>query len=194
MEYTVAAIPTTYNGRRYRSRLEAKWAAFFDLLKWSAEYEPFDLGKWSPDFQIYSPESRGLIEVKPWVNQSIETCDRVVEACCRHGFDDFGDYAWLTNVAPTFESSFAHVGWIANLREDDKTWTPVHIGWFRSPDEKHVSADLVHVSSDYWVSWMRADANRMGLDDEPMPQTDLVKSLWSRASNVCQWHAKATIT
>lgn len=30
--FRVAAIPTRYRGRLYRSRLEAKWAAFFDLL------------------------------------------------------------------------------------------------------------------------------------------------------------------
>ncbi|MEA2669684.1 MAG: hypothetical protein QOJ33_2618, partial [Chloroflexota bacterium] len=28
------AIPTTYDGVNFRSRLEAKWAAFFDLLGW----------------------------------------------------------------------------------------------------------------------------------------------------------------
>ena len=32
--------PTLYNGRRYRSRLEARWAAFFDLVRWPFEYEP----------------------------------------------------------------------------------------------------------------------------------------------------------
>ena len=30
-DYQIAAIPTLYRGRQYRSRLEAKWAAFFDL-------------------------------------------------------------------------------------------------------------------------------------------------------------------
>jgi len=30
--YTIPAIPTRYNGVNFRSRLEAKWAAFFDLL------------------------------------------------------------------------------------------------------------------------------------------------------------------
>lgn len=40
--YTVPAIPTKYNGINFRSRLEAKWAAFFDLLEWNWEYEPCD--------------------------------------------------------------------------------------------------------------------------------------------------------
>ena len=38
-------IPTLYNGIQFRSRLEAKWAAFFDLLGWEYEYEPSRLGR-----------------------------------------------------------------------------------------------------------------------------------------------------
>ena len=34
-------IPTLYGGVRFRSRLEARWAAFFfDVAGWSWEYEP----------------------------------------------------------------------------------------------------------------------------------------------------------
>lgn len=49
---TIAAIPTRYNGTQFRSRLEAKWAAMFDLLGWSWEYEPIDLPGWIPDFRL----------------------------------------------------------------------------------------------------------------------------------------------
>ena len=45
-----ANIPTKYNGINFRSRLEARWAAFFDQLKWEWEYEPIDLNGWIPDF------------------------------------------------------------------------------------------------------------------------------------------------
>ena len=40
-------IPTLYNWRRYRSRLEARWAVMFDMLGWKAEYEPFDCDGWA---------------------------------------------------------------------------------------------------------------------------------------------------
>jgi hypothetical protein len=33
-------IVTEYAGARFRSRLEARWAAFFDLCGWRWEYEP----------------------------------------------------------------------------------------------------------------------------------------------------------
>ena len=50
-------IPTEYAGVRFRSRLEATWAAFFDLVQWKWEYEPFDLKGYIPDFVIAFPRS-----------------------------------------------------------------------------------------------------------------------------------------
>jgi hypothetical protein len=37
---TIAAIETVYNGVRFRSRLEARWAVFFDAVKTPWQYEP----------------------------------------------------------------------------------------------------------------------------------------------------------
>lgn len=67
MEYPFKAIPTVYGDVRFRSRLEARWAAFFDLCHWSWEYEPLDLEGWAPDFSIKSWDNkrRMLCEVKP---------------------------------------------------------------------------------------------------------------------------------
>lgn len=50
---TFAAIPTMYAGVQFRSRLEARWAAFFDLVGWKWEYEPFDLEGYIPDFRLF---------------------------------------------------------------------------------------------------------------------------------------------
>lgn len=65
MEYTIKAIPTEYAGVKFRSRTEARWAAFFDLvgLKW--DYEPLDLEGWAPDFLLRTPLTNVLVEVKP---------------------------------------------------------------------------------------------------------------------------------
>ena len=64
MTYTIKAIPTTYAGVNFRSRLEARWAAFFDLCGWKWDYEPFDLDGWAPDF-LLKGKIKALIEVKP---------------------------------------------------------------------------------------------------------------------------------
>lgn len=72
---TIKAIETSYGGCKFRSRLEARWAVFFDYLEWRWEYEPegFQLksGWYLPDFRVHltNPcEWSGdrWIEVKPF--------------------------------------------------------------------------------------------------------------------------------
>lgn len=62
----IPAKPTKYNGRLYRSRLEARVAAYLDLRGYVSEYEPIDLPKWSPDFSVITQDGRtAYVEVKP---------------------------------------------------------------------------------------------------------------------------------
>ena len=66
IDYSIPAIPTEYNGTTFRSRLEARWAAFFDLCGWEWEYEPVDFDGWFPDFALRGDEGRPTwVEVKP---------------------------------------------------------------------------------------------------------------------------------
>lgn len=58
-------IETTYRHVRFRSRLEATWAAMFDALDWRWEYEPVDLDGYVPDFVLMFPAGPVLVEVKP---------------------------------------------------------------------------------------------------------------------------------
>ena len=70
----IKAIQTEYNGYKFRSRLEARWAVFFDVAGIKYEYEPEGLEyngvKWLPDF--YLPESKTYVEVKPDRENAIE--------------------------------------------------------------------------------------------------------------------------
>lgn len=60
------AIPTRYAGVQFRSRLEARWAAMFDLLGWTWEYEPIDLAGYIPDFVVEPGYwEKTIFEVKP---------------------------------------------------------------------------------------------------------------------------------
>lgn len=63
----IKAIDTEYNGMMFRSRLEARWAVFFDAAKIKYEYEPegfeHDGIRYLPDF--YLPDFDTFAEVKP---------------------------------------------------------------------------------------------------------------------------------
>ena len=69
------AIETEYNGYRFRSRLEARWAVFFDAVGILYDYElegfEFDSGmRYLPDF--YLPELNMWVEVKGVLSDSDE--------------------------------------------------------------------------------------------------------------------------
>lgn len=71
------AIQTEYKGYRFRSRLEARWAVFFDACGVDWEYEPegYDLGsglQYLPDFLLHGVQGRDggdlYVEVKGQMN------------------------------------------------------------------------------------------------------------------------------
>lgn len=65
------AISTKYKGIMFRSRIEARWAVFFEAvgLKWEYEQEGYILQSgecYLPDFVVHSPEFGPIfIEIKP---------------------------------------------------------------------------------------------------------------------------------
>lgn len=68
----IKALPTYYRGYHFRSRLEARWAVFFDDLgiQWEYELEGFEMdgGEWYlPDFYLprFHYPNGIYVEVKP---------------------------------------------------------------------------------------------------------------------------------
>lgn len=61
------AIPTTYKNIQFRSRLEARTAAFLDLVGLTWDFEPIDLRNTIPDFVVDLPAGPTIIECKPAV-------------------------------------------------------------------------------------------------------------------------------
>ena len=62
------SIETIYKGYRFRSRLEARWAVFFDAVGAEWEYEPegfvlSDGTKYLPDFLLHNVYGRGAKEI-----------------------------------------------------------------------------------------------------------------------------------
>ena len=63
----IPALPTEYSETVFRSRLEARWAVFFDAagIPWVYEKEGFDLGRvgcYLPDFWL--PDQNCWVEIK----------------------------------------------------------------------------------------------------------------------------------
>lgn len=70
----IEAIPSDYAGIKFRSRLEASWAAYWDAhdIAWAYESEGFDLdGIWYlPDF--FLPDTKTVVEVKGMMTRTDE--------------------------------------------------------------------------------------------------------------------------
>jgi hypothetical protein len=99
-----AGIETPYRGHLFRSRLEARWAAMFDLLGWSWTYEPLDCPGYIPDFVLHGAWPV-LVEVKPeFTYADLEAHGPRIEAAIRGIWK--GDYlivgprvGWLDDEA-----------------------------------------------------------------------------------------------
>ena len=87
----IKAIETEYNGYKFRSRLEARWAVFFDAagIKYEYESEGFEV-KWNenevyrylPDF--YLPDYDVYVEVKPSKTKLYEDAEKI-SMCIDYG-------------------------------------------------------------------------------------------------------------
>jgi len=81
------AIPTKYNGYMFRSRLEARWAVFFDVMNIQYEYEAegyklAGAGWYLPDFWL--PDADVHVEIRPLNKYKYdEKCDALALASSR---------------------------------------------------------------------------------------------------------------
>lgn len=123
----IRPIETIYNGYRFRSRLEARWAVFFDHLGITYEYEPEGLvlsdgSYYLPDF--YLPQFHCYFEVK-----------RLPQMICRNHLpkEDFGEAikkisngshtnAWAGIIA--FGDPYDHYMWIFCQAMNDSSGGP----------------------------------------------------------------------
>lgn len=83
----IPARPTTYNGVKMRSRLEAAWAEQFDSMGWAWKYEPECFatadGQYLPDFLVSIPgyADHVYVEVKPhhWISHEGNGCTDIYD-------------------------------------------------------------------------------------------------------------------
>jgi len=194
--YGVRAIPTVYKGRQYRSRLEAKWAAFFDLLGMRAEYEPMDLGTWSPDFLLGTST---LVEVKPIQTFDDATADKMTAACEASGafvdgqsFED--GHALLLASSPWVEDHNIRVGWAAYKSGAEWKWADCFLVWTVGWERPGLKADIV-IHSEGGIG----EAMSVPLVGEDGPEYKYLcrnykkhaLELWAKATNAVQWRPPA---
>ena len=170
------AIPTLYKNIVFRSRLEAKWAAFFDLAQWHWDYEPIDLNGWIPDFQIINKQNKAiLVEVKPITDLNREFTDKIDKA-------NNNQYEVLL-VGSTLpkELDQIYIGWLYELGINS---------WARAPfcfyKETPNLLDFTHeygyfsgrISGNY-------DGGSYGIDSDRASKR--AEIFWAIASNSTQW-------
>jgi len=121
----IGPIETDYAGYRFRSRLEARWAVFFDKIgiPWEYEAEGYEtpLGRYLPDFRLKLHDRHVLFEVKPdrGVNpkdpRSVELDRRWVHVA---GISEFYATYGLPRISRAREMDDGLFGWDGFPRSD----------------------------------------------------------------------------
>lgn len=127
----IKPIETVYNGYRFRSRLEARWAVFFDALgiKYEYETEGFEMSDgtmYLPDF--YLPESDSFFEVKGIMSEKDDHKIRLFIQESNHGvtvgYENF--YFETCTYWPDSEQMFDFeprgTHWLCRCRACEKYW------------------------------------------------------------------------
>lgn len=186
MKYDIKPIETYYSDVKFRSRLEASWAAFFDLMGWDWEYEPFELKGWFPDFLI-SHKKHGdgelLVEVKPFDFKN----EKYYTDCARKITHNYHDEFLLVGANPM----------AANTVEE--FWKNSGIGLLICRDTEDPSrGDFIDVAvlnynGHYdiiggWGSWKTRFSGEYDGDSLVKPISErTIEHYWKTARNSTQW-------
>lgn len=103
----IKAIQTEYKGYKFRSRLEARWAVFFDAagIKWEYEPQGFeceDGTRYLPDF--YLPDYDWYAEVKAPRSGAVEE----IEKACKFVGSKIKVLVILGNIPPKSDADLYH--------------------------------------------------------------------------------------
>lgn len=101
------AIETAYKGYRFRSRLEARWAIYFDVcgIKWEYELEGFDLGSlgsYLPDFWLPQVQMWAEVKAQKFTAEEYAKCLALANCSktCVLMLEGAPDNKWYTAVGP----------------------------------------------------------------------------------------------
>lgn len=181
----IKGIPTLYGGVEYRSRLEAKWACFFDLCGWRYQYEPYDLNGWIPDFALYGYKEI-LVEVKPYSSLDEFDCQKYIMAKSQTEKDQSEILLLGSRIheKSCFDDS-ASIGWLSQFVPDDEKnsdWFALAVmnkwdGVYGFIHEYGTWEDRITglYDGDHWLN---------------IPPYSEINHLWGRAGNAVKWLPK----
>lgn len=183
----MGAIPTKFNGIEYRSRLEARWAAFMHNIDWEHTYEPFDGDGYIPDFIVHG--NRPLfIEVKPAVMlaEYQEPEEKVGK-----GLVEFSHDVLIVGANPFPKLSksayYPDAGWMGEFIEwgDGLSWD---VGqWITCNECGRVAVFHSVMSYGGRPCWCASGGD--GHMDDPL--LGLMRSMWDDACNEVKWRGRA---
>lgn len=190
-----AAIPTVYKGVQMRSRLEARWAAFFDLMGYDWQYEPIDLDGWIPDFSVRIKREKKfpaddirpyLMEVKPLSDAKIPSS---LESEILRGLGIQSVLDRQPEGRPGFpplpgETPSEHYTWARQL-EDACQGLPYRIGVLG------INPGVMNEWHRYWLGYIWDLAccrfEKRQLTDEGQIEKQRADTAWIEAGNAVQW-------
>lgn len=177
-----AAIPTEFRGIMFRSRLEARWAAAFDALKWPWEYEPLDLEGYIPDF-VLSFARPLLVEIKPTV--ALEPWTEAERKIERSGWDGEAmilgtGSLWATKYPIDMQPAIGRFG---ERVDGSWQWDSARLFWCSTCGKPSVLSE--------GGSWQcRRSGCAPGGGNEHLSNAFAWPSIWAEAGNLVQWHAE----
>jgi len=133
----IKAIQTRYKGYHFRSRLEARWAVFFDALEieWAYEEEGFEnttsfgTERYLPDFRLGKKNSGLFVEVK-------------------------GDNSWLTSRSTELNDLHDYGGILPGFPDSlGDARGLIVLGDIPLPEQKFILHPIMQHKKGIWKSW-----------------------------------------
>lgn len=187
-------IETTYRGVRFRSRAEARWAAFFDEVGWRWSYEPIDAGGYIPDFLLHFDRPM-FVEVKgaAVIFGDLEIGRRKLLALVRGSGHRHGLILGAAPFPITYESDLI----VGELVQDDPQPDdpPDQPGWWSvaRPSGPCGGAKLSLYHGDGAFDCVLCGAYEGGGGPHPDTgrESDIIAEAWAKACNATQWRRTA---
>jgi hypothetical protein len=197
MTITRSGIPTTYAYGNMRSRLEARWAAFFDLVGWSWVYEPIDADGYIPDFLVEG-EYPFFVEVGPCiVPRDYEGKTAKADSAAA----SLGHDVLIVGASPLpglrlNGSGSLAAGWLGEYDGGGLDFGPGYTWDVGVWAWDHGGLAIFHSIMNYTHRPRAGSLREHSLDDRtgypPRGESgsEMLKRLWAEAGNEVQWHRR----